>query len=48
VIETKSQAALNTLTENDFHDAFKNDRSAGNGAYALKGTTSRVIVTNRP
>jgi hypothetical protein len=40
VIEAESQAVLNTLTEHDFEDAFKNGRSAGNGAYARKGTTS--------
>jgi hypothetical protein len=33
VIEAESQAVLNTLTEHDFQDAFKNGRSAGNGAY---------------
>jgi hypothetical protein len=35
---------LNTLTEHDFQDAFKNDRSAGNGTYTWKGTTSRWSV----
>jgi hypothetical protein len=39
---------LNTLTEQDFQDAFKNCRSAGNGAYWRKGTTSRVMVASRP
>jgi hypothetical protein len=43
VIEEDSQAVLNTLTEHDFQDAFKKGRSSGNGAYACKGTTSRVI-----
>jgi hypothetical protein len=38
VIEAESQAVLNTLTEHDFQDAIKNGRSAGNGAYALKGS----------
>jgi hypothetical protein len=37
VIEAESQAVLNTLTEHDFQNAFKNDRSAGNGTYAQKG-----------
>jgi hypothetical protein len=32
VIESESQAVLNTLTEHDFQDAFKDGRSAGNGA----------------
>jgi hypothetical protein len=33
VMEAESQAVLNTLTD-DFQDAFKNGRRAGNGAYA--------------
>jgi hypothetical protein len=44
VIEAESQAVLNTLTEHNFQDAVKNDRSTGNGAYVWKGTTSRVMV----
>jgi hypothetical protein len=48
VIEVESQAVLNTLTIHDFQDAFKNDKSAGNGAYARKRTTWRVMVANRP
>jgi hypothetical protein len=32
------QAVLNTLTEHDFQDAFKNGRGAGNGTYAWKGS----------
>jgi hypothetical protein len=36
VIETESQAVLNTLTKHDFHDASENGRIAGNGAYARK------------
>jgi hypothetical protein len=47
VIDEKSQAVLNTLTEHDFPDAFKkNGRSAGNGAYTRKATTSRVMVAS--
>jgi hypothetical protein len=46
VNEAKSQAMLNTLTEHGSHDAFKNDSSAGNCAYAGKGTDSRVKVAN--
>jgi hypothetical protein len=42
------QAVLNTLTKLYFQDAFKNGRSAGNGAYAPKGTTSRVMLASRP
>jgi hypothetical protein len=41
---------LNTLTERDFPDAFKNYfkncGSAGNSADARKGTTSRVMVAS--
>jgi hypothetical protein len=48
VIEAEPQAVLNTLTENDFQDAFKNGRSAGDVAYASKGTTSRMIVASKP
>jgi hypothetical protein len=33
VIEAESQSVPNTLTEHDFHDAFKYCRRAGNGAY---------------
>jgi hypothetical protein len=46
VIEAETQAVLNTLTEHDFQDAFKNGRSAGNGAYTQKETISRVMVTS--
>jgi hypothetical protein len=48
VIGAESQAVLNTLTEHDFQDAFKNSRRAGNGVYARKGTTSWVMVASRP
>jgi hypothetical protein len=48
VIETESQAVLNALTEHDFQDALKNGRSAGNGVYMQKGTTSRVMGASRP
>jgi hypothetical protein len=48
VIEAESQALPNTRREHDFQDAFKNGRSAGNGAYALKRTTSREMVASRP
>jgi hypothetical protein len=46
VIEVESQAVLNTLTEQNFQDAFRNGRSCGNGAYARKGTTSNVMVAS--
>jgi chorismate-pyruvate lyase len=48
VIEADSLVVLNTLTEHDFKDALKNDRSIGNVAYTQKGTTSMVMVANRP
>jgi hypothetical protein len=47
VMEAASQAVLNTFTEHDFQDSFKDVRSAGKGAYTCKGTTSRVTVTSR-
>jgi hypothetical protein len=47
-MEAESQAVLNALTEHDFQDAFKNGRSAGDGAYARKGTTLRMMVASRP
>jgi hypothetical protein len=48
VIDAESQAVLNNYTEHDFQDAFRNGRRARNGAYARKGTTSRVMVASRP
>jgi hypothetical protein len=48
VIEAESQTVLNSLTDHDFKDAGKTYRSTENGAYALKGTTSRVMVASRP
>jgi hypothetical protein len=47
-IEAETQAVLNSLTEHDFQDAFKNGRSAGNGAYSLKGTTLRLMMAIGP
>jgi hypothetical protein len=47
VIEAESQAMLNTLREYEFQAHLKNVRSAGNGAYARKGTTSSVMATGR-
>jgi hypothetical protein len=47
VFEAESQAVLNSLTEYDFQDAFKNGRSAGSGAQAWKGTSSRAMVASR-
>jgi hypothetical protein len=48
VMEAESQAVLNSLTEHDFQDAFRNGRSSGKGAYAWKGTASRVMVASSP
>jgi hypothetical protein len=48
VTEVEWQAALNILKEHNFHDAFENGRSTGNGAYAWKGTTLRVMVASKP
>jgi hypothetical protein len=48
VIETESQAVLNSLTVDDFQDAIKNGRSAENCVCARKGTASSVMVAIRP
>jgi hypothetical protein len=48
VTEAESQAVLNSLTEHDYQDAIKDGRNAGNGAYARKGTASRVMVACSP
>jgi hypothetical protein len=48
VIEADLQAVLNTLTEHDFQDAFKNGRSAVNDVYARKGATLKTMVASRP
>jgi hypothetical protein len=42
VVKGEWQAVLNTLTEHDFQDAFKNGRRA------FKETPSRVMVVSRP
>jgi hypothetical protein len=43
VINAESQVVLNTLTEHDFQDMFKNGRSPESGTYTWKGTTLRVM-----
>jgi hypothetical protein len=48
LIEAESQAVLNTVTERDLQDGFKNGKSAVNGACARKGTTSRAMMASRP
>jgi hypothetical protein len=45
--EADLQAVLYTLRGHNFQNAFKNGRSAGNGAHVWKGTTSRVMVARR-
>jgi hypothetical protein len=47
MIEVTSQAVPKTLKQHNFQDAFQNDRSAGEGAYARKGTSSRVMVASK-
>jgi hypothetical protein len=47
VIEAESQAVLNTLANTTSRMHLKDNRSAGNGAYAQNETTSRVMVTSR-
>jgi hypothetical protein len=46
VIETVSQAVLNTLTEHDFRISLKM-AEPWNSAYALERTISRVVVASR-
>jgi hypothetical protein len=48
VIEAESQAMLNTLTERDSQGTFKQEQECWEGAYARKGTTSRVMVSSAP
>jgi hypothetical protein len=48
VIKAESLAVLNTLREHGFQEAFKNDRSAGNGAYVRKGSASTLRVVKKP
>jgi hypothetical protein len=48
VMEAESHPVLNTLKEDNFQNAFKNGRHAGNGAFAQKGTTSKMMVASRP
>jgi hypothetical protein len=48
VIETGSQAVLNSLTVQNFQDAFKKWQKQWNGSYARNGTASSMMVTSRP
>jgi hypothetical protein len=47
-MEANSQVVLNTLTEHNFQDGFKNWRSSGNYTYTWKGTTWKVMMASRP
>jgi hypothetical protein len=46
MIEAESQAVLNR--QHDIQDEFKNGRNSGNGAYARKGTSSKMMVVSMP
>jgi hypothetical protein len=48
VIETESQAMLNTHTEHDFQDAFKKCQKRWERCISTEGTTSRVAVALGP
>jgi hypothetical protein len=48
VIEAELQVVQSTLTEHNFQDEFKNERTTGNGAYAWMGATLRVMVASKP
>jgi hypothetical protein len=49
VMEANPQAVQNMVTDHGLKDAFKkNGKSAGNGAFASNGTTSRVMVASKP
>jgi hypothetical protein len=43
----ESQAVLNILQNMTSRMLLKNGRSAGNGAYAQKGSASKVMVASR-
>jgi hypothetical protein len=47
-MDAESQVMMNAPIEHNFQDAFTKGRSAENGVYAWKGTTSRVMVASRP
>jgi hypothetical protein len=48
LIEAESWAVLNTLALHNFLDAFKKWQKRWERPYALKGTSSRVMVASRP
>jgi hypothetical protein len=45
-MEAEPHSVMRTLTERGFQDAFEDDRSARNGVYARKRTTSKVMVSS--
>jgi hypothetical protein len=48
-IQAESQRVLDTLTEQDFQEAFqKNGQDSGTGVYVQEGTTSWVMAADRP
>jgi hypothetical protein len=46
-IEVESPTVLDTLTEKNFQEAFKNGGDGGTGVYMREGTTLWVVVTHR-
>jgi hypothetical protein len=48
MIETESQAVLNTLTVHDFQDAFKKWQNRWERCIRTDGSTTRVMVASRP
>jgi hypothetical protein len=48
VIDAESRTVLNSLSEHELQDAFKNGRHVGTAAYARKRPTSRVMMASRP
>jgi hypothetical protein len=47
-IQAESQRVLDTVTEKDFQEAFQQGGDGGTGVYMREGTTSRVMVVDRP
>jgi hypothetical protein len=47
-IQAESHKVLDTLTEKDFQEAFQNGGDGGTGVYMREGSTSRVMVADRP
>jgi hypothetical protein len=46
-IQAELQRVLDSLTEKDFQETFQK-WSCGTGVYMVEGTTSRVMVADRP